>query len=53
MNETKSQEQETVQAPSIDQNEEAAKAIRFMLVKAGIFILIPVIASALAVFFLL
>ena len=37
----------------IDQREEAAKAIRFMAIKAGIFILIPVIASALAILFLL
>ncbi|WP_114009292.1 phosphoribosylformylglycinamidine synthase-associated small membrane protein [Cohaesibacter intestini] len=37
----------------LDQRAEAAKAIRFMAVKAAIFILIPVIASALAVFFLL
>ena len=37
----------------IDQRQEAAKAIRFMAIKAAIFILIPVIASALAVFFLL
>ena len=37
----------------IDQREEAAKAIRFMIVKAAIFILIPVVASALAVYFLL
>lgn len=37
----------------IDQREEAAKAIRFMAIKAAIFILIPVVASALAIFFLL
>ena len=37
----------------LDQKEEAAKAIRFMAIKAAIFILIPVIASALAVFVLL
>ena len=37
----------------IDQKQEAAKAIRFMAIKAAIFILIPVIASALAVYFLL
>lgn len=36
-----------------DHKEEAAKAIRFMVVKAAIFILIPVIASALAIFILL
>lgn len=40
-------------APLIDQKEEAAKAIRFLAIKAAIFIIIPVIASALAVFFLL
>lgn len=37
----------------IDQKAEAAKAIRFMAIKAAIFILIPIIASALAIFFLL
>lgn len=37
----------------LDQRAEAAKAIRFLAIKAAIFILIPVIASALAVFFLL
>jgi hypothetical protein len=36
-----------------DQKEETAKAIRFMIVKAAIFILIPVIASILAIVFLL
>nr|WP_321456468.1 phosphoribosylformylglycinamidine synthase-associated small membrane protein [uncultured Cohaesibacter sp.] len=36
-----------------DQKEEAAKAIRFMLVKGAIFILIPIIASILAIVFLL
>ncbi|SNZ08628.1 phosphoribosylformylglycinamidine synthase-associated small membrane protein [Cohaesibacter gelatinilyticus] len=36
-----------------DQQEETAKAIRFMLIKAAIFILIPVIASILAIVFLL
>ncbi|MCT4656508.1 MAG: hypothetical protein N4A65_11920 [Cohaesibacter sp.] len=36
-----------------DQRAENAKAIRFMLIKAGIFILIPVIASVLAILFLL
>nr|WP_321444050.1 phosphoribosylformylglycinamidine synthase-associated small membrane protein [uncultured Cohaesibacter sp.] len=40
-------------AQILDQRTEAAKAIRFMAIKAAIFILIPVIASALAVFFLL
>lgn len=42
-----------VDSQIIDQREEAAKAIRFLAIKAAIFILIPVIASALAVFFLL
>nr|WP_321459915.1 phosphoribosylformylglycinamidine synthase-associated small membrane protein [uncultured Cohaesibacter sp.] len=43
------------QAPEAryNQKEEAAKAIRFMLIKAAIFILIPVFASALAIFILL
>lgn len=54
--------QASTQAPSVapaqdsqilDQRAEAAKAIRFLAIKAAIFILIPVIASALAVFFLL
>lgn len=54
--------QASEQAPSVapaqdsqilDQRAEAAKAIRFLAIKAAIFILIPVIASALAVFFLL
>ncbi|SFO67178.1 hypothetical protein SAMN04488056_110180 [Cohaesibacter marisflavi] len=36
-----------------DQKEEAAKAIRFMVIKAAVFILIPVVASALAIFILL
>ncbi|WP_319533510.1 phosphoribosylformylglycinamidine synthase-associated small membrane protein [uncultured Cohaesibacter sp.] len=49
-----SQDQSAEAQPArIDQREEAAKAIRFMLVKAAIFILIPIIASALAIFFLL
>ena len=39
--------------PQIDQKEEARKAIRFMAIKAAIFILIPIIASVLAVLFLL
>ncbi len=43
----------TNDAQILDQRAEAAKAIRFMAIKAAIFILIPVIASALAVFFLL
>lgn len=33
--------------------DDAAKAIRFMLVKAGIFILIPAVAAAIAVYFTL
>ncbi len=41
------------QEARFNQKEEAAKAIRFMLMKAAIFILIPVVASTLAVFFLL
>ena len=41
------------QPAMIDQREEAAKALRFMAIKVAIFIFIPVIASALAVFFLL
>lgn len=39
--------------PQVDQKEEAAKAIRFMLIKASIFILIPVLASVLTIVFLL
>ena len=50
-NETKQTQLDDTQI--IDQRAEAAKAIRFMAIKAGIFILIPVIASGLAVFFLL
>lgn len=33
--------------------DDAAKAIKFMLVKAGIFILIPALAAAIAVYFTL
>ncbi|SNY94222.1 hypothetical protein SAMN04515647_4547 [Cohaesibacter sp. ES.047] len=50
---TDQNEDQLTQPARIDQREEAAKAIRFMLIKAAIFILIPVIASALAIFFLL
>ena len=53
---TKAEENPQAKMPCrapIDQREEAAKAIRFMAIKAAIFILIPVIASGLAVFFLL
>ena len=35
--------------PRSDQASDAAKAIRFMAIKAAIFILIPLIAAALAV----
>lgn len=45
--------QAKTETAQIDQREEAAKAIRFMAIKAAIFILIPVVASALAIFFLL
>lgn len=40
-------------AAGFDQKEENAKAIRFMLIKAAIFILIPIVASVLAILFLL
>lgn len=43
----------SLEAGRIDQKAEAAKAIRFMAIKAAIFILIPIIASALAIIFLL
>lgn len=36
--------------PPVDEKAEAAKAIRFLLVKAAIFIGIPIVAAALAVF---
>ena len=41
------------QGAPYDQKAEAQKAIRFLLIKAAVFILIPVIASALAIVFLL
>lgn len=34
-------------------NDDSRKAIRFMVIKAGIFILIPVIAAAIAVMVML
>ncbi|MCV6574890.1 MAG: hypothetical protein OIF58_04060 [Cohaesibacter sp.] len=47
--------QDTAPSPQrpYDQKSETAKAIRFMAIKAAIFILIPVIASILAIVFLL
>ncbi len=36
-----------------DHRQETAKAIRFMVIKAAVFILIPVIASVLAILILL
>ncbi|WP_319497763.1 phosphoribosylformylglycinamidine synthase-associated small membrane protein [uncultured Cohaesibacter sp.] len=36
-----------------DHQQETAKAIRFMVIKAAVFILIPVIASVLAILILL
>ncbi|WP_316859989.1 phosphoribosylformylglycinamidine synthase-associated small membrane protein [uncultured Cohaesibacter sp.] len=44
---------ETPSQSTFNQKEEAAKALRFMAIKAAIFILIPVVASALAVIFLM